>query len=104
GTGLEASHACAAAATARGPGGALSRAFTRSEASCERPPCRRRFSRDHALPRAVRGPVDFLEFWRMAASRAGVSVGDLRRDMTDTGEPESPAYTLKVLLSTNISQ
>jgi hypothetical protein len=39
------------------------------------------FSRDQALPQAVRGPVDFRAFRRLAAKRAGVKVGDLRRDM-----------------------
>jgi len=30
---------------------------------------------DQALPRAVRGPVDFCALRRLAASRAGVRVG-----------------------------
>ena len=30
---------------------------------------------------ALRGPVECCAFWRVAASNAGVSWGDLRKDM-----------------------
>ena len=36
---------------------------------------------DRALPLAVRGPVNFRALRRLAAKRAGVRVGDLRKDM-----------------------
>ena len=49
--------------------------------SGDRAPCRRRFSRDQALPRTVRGPVDFFALRWLEARRAGVRVGDLRKDM-----------------------
>jgi hypothetical protein len=39
------------------------------------------FSRDQALPQAVRGPVDFLALWRLPAENAGVKVGDVSSDM-----------------------
>ena len=52
------------------PGGAHSSAMTKSMSSCERPPFRSRFSRDQALPCAVRGPVDFLALRRLEASKS----------------------------------
>ena len=56
----------------------------------ERFPVRKLFIRDWDFPRAVRGPVDFLAFRRLASKRAGVMVGDLRSDM---GRLESPCIS-----------
>src|SRR5262249_43388851 len=39
------------------------------------------FSLEKALPRDVRGPVDFLALLALAASSLGVRTGGLRRDM-----------------------
>jgi hypothetical protein len=66
---------------AGGAGRSLVRAFKKSRNWGDRRPCRKRFRRDQALPRAVHGPVDFWALRRLAANRAGVKVGDLRRDM-----------------------
>lgn len=52
----------------------------KSTYSRERHPSLRWFSRDQALPRAVRGPVDLRALCRLAAKRAGVNVGDLRNN------------------------
>ncbi|MGA2609204.1 MAG: hypothetical protein ABSH01_17315 [Terriglobia bacterium] len=37
------------------------------------------------LPAALRGPVECWALWRAAASNAGVSWGDLRKDMVPPG-------------------
>jgi hypothetical protein len=49
--------------------------------TAERVPVRRLFMLDWDLPRVVRGPVDLLALRRLASARAGVRVGDLRKDM-----------------------
>jgi len=67
--------------------------------SRERPPCRILFNPDHAFPRAVLGPVDFLALLRLEAIRAGVSVGDLRKDMAGPSFKARSVYTLMILLS-----
>jgi len=36
---------------------------------------------EFCLAAALRGPVECWAFWRAAASKAGVSWGDLRKDM-----------------------
>jgi hypothetical protein len=77
--GLEARIVFAVSAT--WPGGASIMALRKSTYSSECIPSSRRFIRDHALPRTVRGPVDFFALRRFEASRADVRVGDLRNDM-----------------------
>jgi len=42
-------------------------------------PCFKALSDERALPAAVRGPVHFWAFRRLAARKAGVKVGDRRR-------------------------
>jgi len=50
-------------------------------------PFRRPFKLDWALPRAVRGPVDFKALRRLAAIRAGVMMRGLSKDMAASGAP-----------------
>ena len=65
-------RACAVAPTR--PGGALNRAVIRRRYSGESHPPRMWFSRDQALPRAVRGPVDFFALRRLEAIQSDISV------------------------------
>src|SRR5208337_4505894 len=44
-------------------------------------PCFKPLSLEFCLAAGLRGPVECWAFWRAAASSAGVSWGDLRKDM-----------------------
>jgi hypothetical protein len=56
-------------------------ALRKSTYSGECIPSSKRFIRDQALPRTVRGPMDFFALRRLEASSAGVGVGDFRSDV-----------------------
>src|SRR5208337_3323962 len=49
--------------------------------SLTRPPCFKELNLTFCLAAALRGPVECWAFWRAAASNAGVSWGDFRKDM-----------------------
>jgi len=55
----------------------------------EQPPFPRRFRRDCALPRALRGPVDFQALRRLAAILAGEDTRGLTKDMATPNKPRS---------------
>jgi len=96
-TGMEAWSASVVSPTRQA--GTFSKALRKLTYSGEWIPSCRWFSRDQALPRAVRGPVDFLALRRLEARRAGVRVGDYRNDMAGhTFQRPSSVYHLDTLV------
>ncbi len=65
--------------------------MTVSAKDLERRPCFKPFSRTRRLPAVLRGPVDRQALERLAASLAGVSMGDFTRDMMASFGSDSAA-------------